>query len=248
VGYDNVDLAEATRRGIPVSNTPGVLTTATAEMAWALLLAAARRVVESDRDIRSGAWSGWGPMQYLGTELRGRTLGVVGAGRIGTAMALMSRGFDMKVIYYQPSGDNETLDRELGARKVELDRLLAESDFISIHTPLTPQTRHLFNADAFRRMKNTAYLINTSRGPVVNEADLLDALTQGRIAGAGLDVYEFEPQVTPGLTRLKNVVVAAHTGSATHEARNGMAELAAKNLLAMLKGQTPPNCLNPDVL
>jgi glyoxylate reductase len=248
VGIDNIDLAEATRRRIPVSNTPGVLTEATAELAWALLFSLARRVVETDRVMRSGNWSGWGPLQFIGSDIVGTTLGIVGAGRIGTAMALMSRGFRMTVLYTSSSGRrNEVLERELGARLVGFNELLAQSDYISIHTPLTPATRHLFDSRAFDCMKSTAFLINTARGPVIREADLVDALRRGRIAGAGLDVYENEPRMAEGLAELKNVVLLPHIGSATVSSRDNMATLTARNLLAMLAGEIPETCLNPEV-
>ncbi len=249
VGFDNIDIPEATRRKLPVSNTPDVLTDATAEMAWALLFAVARRVVESDQAMRSGAWSGWGPLQFIGGDVTGKTLGILGAGRIGTVMALMSKGFKMKVLYTDssPGKINPVLEKELGARSVGFEELLEESDFISIHVPLRSDTRHRFNAAAFKKMKKTAYLINTARGPVINEADLVEALKEKEIGGAGLDVYEFEPKMAEGLAALDNVVTAAHTGSATAEARKNMAILAAQNLLAMLSGQRPPTCLNPEI-
>lgn len=249
VGFDNIDIREATRRGVPVSNTPDVLTDATAEMAWALLFAVARRVVESDKVMRSGAWSGWGPLQFIGGDLTGKTLGILGAGRIGTAMALMSKGFRMKVLYTDSSAEktNPVLEKELGAQRVSFEALLEQSDFISIHVPLRPETRHLFDAKAFKKMKKTAYLVNTARGPVINEADLVAALKDKEIAGAALDVYEFEPKMTKGLAALDNVVTAAHTGSATVSARKNMAILAARNLLAMLSGKRPPTCLNPEI-
>ncbi len=249
VGFDNIDVGEATRRGLPVSNTPGVLTDATAELAWALIFAAARRVVETDRIMRSGSWTGWGPLQFIGGDVKGRTLGIVGAGRIGTATALMSRGFAMKVLYTSSSGRiNHVLEKELGASLVSFDELLKQSDFISIHTPLTPQTRHLFDQWAFSRMKPTAYLVNTARGPVIKEDDLVAALKKGEIAGAGLDVYEFEPKMAEGLAELDNAVILPHVGSATRDSRTGMALLAARNLLAMLNDQRPETCLNPEVL
>ncbi len=248
VGHDNIDVAEATRRGLPVSNTPDVLTDATAELAWALLFAAARRVVESDAVMRSGQWNGWGPMQFIGGDVTGKTLGIVGAGRIGTAMAMMSRGFNMRVLYTRASGPNETLDRELVARHVVLDELLAESDFISLHVPLTDRTRHMFDARAFSRMKRRAVLVNTARGPIVKEDDLVAALQNGDIAAAGLDVYENEPAMAQGLADCANAVLLPHIGSGTRSSRDGMAELAAENLLAMLRGETPPTCLNPEVL
>lgn len=249
VGFDNIDIREATRRRVPVSNTPDVLTDATAEMAWALLFAVARRVVESDQVMRSGAWSGWGPLQFIGGDVTGKTLGILGAGRIGTAMALMSKGFRMKVLYTDSSAEktNPALEKELGARRVGFEELLGESDFISIHVPLRPETRHLFDATAFKKMKRTAYLINTARGPVINEADLVAALKDKEIAGAALDVYEFEPKMSKGLAVLHNVVTAAHTGSATVSARKNMAILAARNLLSMLSGKRPPTCLNPEI-
>jgi glyoxylate reductase len=248
VGFDNIDVPEATRRGLPVTNTPDVLTNATAECAWSLLFAVARRVVEADGVMRSGDWPGWGPMQFIGGDVTGKTLGIVGAGRIGTAMARMSRGFGMEVLYSSSSGRrNEALDAELGARLVPFEELLERSDFISLHTPLNPGTRHLFGADAFKRMKKTAYIINTGRGPVIDEQALLAALKEGEIAGAGLDVYENEPALTPGLAGLSNVVLLPHIGSGTESARTDMAVLAARNMLAMLEGDKPETCLNPEI-
>jgi glyoxylate reductase len=198
--------------------------------------------------MRSGTWPGWGPLQFIGGDVTGKTLGIVGAGRIGTAMARMSRGFDMPVLYTSSSGRrNETLDKELNARLVSFGELLEESDFISLHTPLTPGTRHLFGTEAFRRMKKTAYIINTARGPVIDEQALLTALKAGAIAGAGLDVYENEPALTPGLAELDNVVLLPHIGSGTESARTDMSVLAARNMLAMLKGQRPETCLNPEI-
>ncbi|SKA94127.1 glyoxylate reductase [Paucidesulfovibrio gracilis DSM 16080] len=250
VGYDNIDVTEATRRGIPVSNTPDVLTRATAELAWGLLFAVARRIVETDGVMRSGHWPGWGPMQYMGMDVSGRTLGIVGAGRIGTAMALMSRGFDMPVLYLEsPSGRrNQILESKVNAQCVSWEELLQRSDFVSVHCPLTPATRHLFDRRAFRKMKNSAILINTARGPVIKEDDLVAALREGDIAGAGLDVYEKEPVMADGLAALQQAVLLPHVGSATHTTREAMAELAARNLLAMLHGTVPPTCLNPEVL
>ena len=248
VGFDNIDVPEATRRRIPVSNTPGVLALATAELAWALLFAVARRLVETDRIMRSGNWPGWGPLQFLGLDLTGKTLGIVGGGRIGTALALMSRGFGMRVLYTNASGrENQTLKTELGARLVSFDELLRESDFISIHTPLTPATRHLFRAETLARMKPSAVLLNTARGPVIKEDDLVAALRNRVIAGAGLDVYEFEPRMAAGLADLDNAVLTPHIGSATTSSRTGMALLAARNLLAMLRGERPESCLNPEI-
>ncbi len=248
VGFDNIDVAEATRRGVPVSNTPDVLTDATAELAWALLFAVARRVVETDKVMRSGQWNGWGPMQYIGGGVTGKTLGIFGAGRIGTAMAMMSKGYKMRVLYTKASGRrNEELDRELGAELVSMDELLAESDFISLHSPLTPESKHAFNAASFKKMKKTAYIINTARGPVIKEDDLVEALRTGEIAGAGLDVYEFEPKMVEGLAELANAVVLPHIGSATGTARDDMSLLTARNILAMLKNQRAETCLNPSI-
>ena len=246
VGFDNLDVKAATERKIPLSNTPGVLTLATAEMAWTLLFAVARRLIESDKVMRSGTWPGWGPMQFIGGDVTGKTLGVVGAGRIGTAMALMSKGFAMRVLYTDEVA-NPVLEKDLGARKVPFEELLRESDFVSVHVPLMPATRHLFNAKTLALMKPTAYLINTSRGPVIHEAELVEALRGNVIAGAALDVYEFEPKMVPGLAELPNAVLAPHTASATRSSRSGMSVKAATNLLAMLRGERPPDCLNPEI-
>jgi glyoxylate reductase len=246
VGYDNIDVQEATKRGIPISNTPGVLTDATAEMAWALLFAGSRRVVESDAVMRSGQWKGWGPLQFIGGDVTGATLGIVGAGRIGTAMAMKSKGFTMKVLYTD-AFRNETLEKELGAEKVELEALLQQSDYVSVHVPLLPETRHLFGLKEFQLMKKTAYFINTARGPVVNEAELVHALQTGEIAGAGLDVFENEPRMAEGLAELQNIVVTPHTASATKSSRGNMARIAAENVLAMVKGEKAPTCVNPEV-
>lgn len=240
VGYDNIDVAAATDHGVIVTNTPGALTDATAEMAVALALAAARRVGEGERLVRAGAWPGWAPNQMLGQGLTGKTLGVVGAGRIGTATALKLRGFDMPTLYTSRSV-NETLERELGARRVELPELLAKADVITIHTALNAETRHLIGRDQLRMMKPTAVLVNTARGAVIDEAALVEALREGRIAAAGLDVYENEPALAPGLAELPNVVLAPHLGSATRQTRVAMGVLAATNLLATLKGEEPPN-------
>ena len=248
VGYDNIDVPEATRRGLPVSNTPDVLTTATAELAWALIFAVARHVVASDAVLRAGDWPGWGPLQFIGQEVTGRTLGIFGPGRIGTAVARMSRGFAMPVVYCGGRRPNEVLERELGAVRLPFEAFLATADIISINAPLTPDTRHAFDAAAFARMKPDAILVNTGRGPIIDEAALVGALRARRIAGAGLDVYEFEPRLADGLAALPNAVVTPHIGSATATARDGMAVLAARNLLAMLAGGRPPTCLNPEVL
>lgn len=240
VGTDNFDISYAVQLGIRLSNTPGVLTEATAELAWALLFAAARRVVEGDRFTREGRFTGWEPNMLLGWGISGRTLGIVGAGRIGGAMARMSRGFGMKVLYVSPSRKPD-LEQETGARKVGLKTLLRQSDFVSIHCPLTPATRHLLGEAELRMMKPSAILINTGRGPVVDEAALVKALRKGWIAGAGLDVYEGEPRIEKGLVALDNAVLLPHIGSATHATRARMAVMAAENLVAMMRGKTPKN-------
>jgi len=246
VGYDNIDLAGATERGIPVSNTPGVLTDATADLAWALIFSVARRVVEADKFTRAGKFRAWGPMMFLGGDITGKTLGIVGAGRIGTAVALRSKGFDMKVLYNDLAA-NALLERELGACRVALDELLTESDFVSLHVNLTAETRHLIGERELTLMKPTAYIINTSRGPIIDEEALVKALQRGQIAGAGLDVYEDEPRLRRGLAELDNVVLLSHIGSASIATRTKMAVMAAENLLAMLKGERAPNCVNPEV-
>jgi len=246
VGYDNMDVAEATKRGIPLSNTPDVLTEATADMAWALLFAVARRVVESDAVMRSGQWPGWGPMQFIGGDIQGTTLGIVGAGRIGAAMARKSTGFKMKILYTDAQ-PNPAFESELGAEFVPFNELVARSDYVSIHVPLLPQTRHMFTYDTFKKMKPTAYLINTARGPIVAEDDLVRALNEKLIAGAGLDVYENEPRMAAGLAGCSNAVISPHTASATVSSRNGMAVKAATNLIAMVSGKRAPDCLNPKI-
>ncbi len=247
VGFDNIDVPAATERGIMVTNTPGVLTDATSDHAWALLFTTARRVVESDKFTRAGKYKGWGPMMYLGGDITGRTLGVVGAGRIGNAVAEKSSGFKMQILYCDEFR-NENLENEYGAKKVSFEELLSEADFVSVHVPLLDSTHHLFNDAAFKQMKKTAYLINTSRGPVVDEAALVRALQNGEIAGAGIDVYEEEPKIHPGLTSLDNAVLTPHTASATIETRTKMATMAAQNLVDGLKGKRPANLLNPEVL
>lgn len=247
VGFDNIDVEGATKRGIMVTNTPGVLTDATADFAWALLLATVRRVAEADKFTRAGKYEGWGPMMFLGGDITGRTLGIVGAGRIGAAVAEKSRGFKMNIIY-SDEFRNEKLERNLGARKVEFDELLAQADFISVHVPLLESTQHLFNDQAFKKMKKSAYFINTSRGPVVDEAALVRALKNSEIAGAGIDVYDEEPKIHPELIALDNVVLTPHIASATIETRTKMATMAAQNLVDGLKGKRPQNLVNPEVL
>lgn len=244
-GVDNIDINAATRRGIPVSNTPGVLTDATAELTVALMFACARRIPEAERLARSGAWRGWGPMQLLGAEIAGATLGIVGMGKIGQAVARRGHGLGMQIVYHEEA-PIDTAPLGPGARRLTLPDLLAVSDFVSLHVPLTGQTRRLIGSRQLKMMKPTAYLINTSRGQVVDEAALADALNKGVIAGAGLDVYENEPVINPGLLALDNCVLLPHIGSATTTARQNMARTAADNLVAMIEGTAVPNLVNPD--
>jgi len=243
VGYDNVDVACATEHGIYVSNTPGVLTNTTADMAWALMFSIARRISESDRFTRAGKFKGWSATMLLGGDVYGKTLGIVGVGRIGAAVALRSKGFNMRVLYTDVRHNYE-IEKEVGAVKVDMDTLLKESDFVSLHVPLMPETRHLIGKRSMAMMKPTAYLINTSRGPVIDEVALAESLRNKVIAGAGLDVYEFEPDVTPELMQLDNVVLAPHIASGTVETRSKMALMAAENVIAALDGKTPPNAVN----
>jgi len=240
VGYDNIDVAAAEKRGVIVTNTPGVLDETTADTAFMLMLAAARRLGEAERMVRAGRWHHWGPELLVGPDVWGKTLGIVGMGRIGQAVARRARGFGMSVLYTARSSKAEA-ERELGARRVHLEELLAESDFVSLHVPLTPQTHRLIGSKELRKMKSTSVLVNTARGPVVDEEALAEALAEGRIFAAGLDVYENEPEVHPKLLELENVVLAPHIGSASIETRNRMAEMAVRNLLAVLRGEEPPN-------
>lgn len=249
VGFDNIDIKEATTRGIYVTNTPEVLTESTADFAWTLLMTVARRVVEADNYVRSGQWKvGWHPSMLLGRDVHGSTLGILGAGRIGSALARRAKGFSMNILYYDVS-PRPDLERDLGAKRVDLDTLFKESDFVSVHAPLTKETYHVVDARKLGLMKKTAYVINSARGPTVDEKALYDALKEDRIAGAALDVFEQEPTPTNNpLLKLQNVVVAPHIASATHETRSKMAEMAADNLIAFFEGKRPPNLVNPKVL
>jgi len=243
VGYENIDLAAAQAAGIVVTNTPGVLTETTADLTFALLLAAARRIVEGDAFVRSGAFYGWEILQpHLGLEVHGKALGIVGMGRIGTAVARRGRlGFGMDVLYHDPHR-NKPAEAELKAKYVSFEILLEKSDFVCVHTPLTRETRHLFDRQAFLRMKKTAILINVARGPIVDEKALVWALETGQIAGAGIDVYEEEPKVNPGLLKLQeHVVLVPHIGSATFVTRRAMVRIAVDNVLAVLAGEAPLN-------
>ncbi|MBE3580549.1 MAG: D-glycerate dehydrogenase [Thermoanaerobacteraceae bacterium] len=243
VGYDNIDIPAATARGILVTNTPGVLTEATAEFAWALLFAVARRVVEADKFMRAGKYRAWGPMLMLGQEIHGKILGVIGGGRIGTAFARRAKGFDLKVLYTDVR-PNAQFEAETGGRFVDKDTLLLESDFVSIHVP--KERSHIDLPLAHCLLPPFNAVCRAARGPVVDEAALVKALREGEIWGAGLDVFEREPEMVPGLAELDNVVVCPHIASATWETRTAMATMAARNLLAALEGQLPPQCVNPE--
>ena len=247
VGFNNIDLAAATARGIAVVNTPDVLTAASADFAWALLLATARRVVEGDALVRAGRFAGWAPELHLGVEVHGKTVGIVGAGRIGQAVAKRARGFAMRILYHNRTRLPEDVERELGLEYADLDALLKEADFVSLHCPLTPETRHLIGERELGLMKPTAVLINTARGPVVDEGALVQALREGRVYGAGLDVFENEPALHPGLAELPNVVLAPHIASAGRETRLQMVDLVVSDVLAVLKGQRPRNLVNPEI-
>ncbi len=247
VGFNNIDVAAATKCGILVTNTPGVLTDATADMTWALLMAIARRVVESDRFTRDGRFDGWAPKMFIGGDVTGRTLGLIGAGRIGSAVAARAAGFNMRILYYNRSRNAE-LESKYAAKWCPLNELLETSDYVSLHVPASAETKHLINADTLRRMKKKAYLINTARGPIVDEKALVVALKEGWIAGAGLDVYEYEPKIEAGLMDLPNVILCPHIASATEQTRDKMATMAATNLLYVLRGEVPPNLVNPEVL
>jgi glyoxylate reductase len=249
VGYDNIDIAGATERGIMVTNTPGVITETTADLAFALLISTARKIPDADQFTRAGKFKNWQLMQvHLGIDIYKKTLGIVGMGAIGQAMARRAKkGFDMRIVYYS-SSRKENAEKEYEAEFIDFDELLAVSDFISIHVPLTEKTKHMFSTQEFKKMKHTAILINTSRGPVVDEAALVEALEEGRIRGAALDVFEEEPRVHPGLLKFKEyVVLTPHIGSGSIETRLRMAKMAALNMAEALKGNRPPNLVNEAV-
>lgn len=247
VGYDNIDVDACTKRGVVLTNTPGVLDETTADFAWTLMMAVARRIAEGEALARSGNWKGWNLDQLIGTDVWGKTLGIVGFGRIGRAVARRAAGFQMKVIYTDAVRAPEEAEKAVNAEFRDMNSLLADSDFVSLHVPLLPETRGLFDGPKFHRMKPTAFLINTARGPVVDEAALVFALETKKIAGAALDVYEQEPFIHPGLKR-PNVVLAPHLASASLETRSKMALIAATNVVTLFKGQMPPNMVNPGVL
>lgn len=249
VGYNNIDVGEATKRKIPVTNTPGVLTDTTADLTWALLLSIARRTPEGDKFTKEGKFKGWDPMLLLGSDVYKKTLGIIGFGRIGYAVAKRAIGFDMKVLYYDVARAKPEIEKEAGGVEfTSIENILRNSDFISVHTVLSKEITHLISEKEFSLMKKTAYLINAARGPIIDEKALVKALKEGKIAGAALDVYEDEPELAPGLSKLDNVVLLPHLGSATIETRAKMATMAASNVVARLKGQTPPNIVNPEVL
>ena len=247
VGFNNIDLDTATSKKIAVTNTPGVLTDATAELTWGLIMAVSKRIVESDKFTRNGRFIGWGAMLFLGTELSGKTLGIIGAGRIGTAVAQRAAGFNMNILYFSNS-ENEIIENNFNGKKVPFNELIRNSDFITLHVPLTDKTLHLIDKNELNQMRDTAYIINTSRGKVINEAALVNALKNNQIAGAGLDVYENEPELHKELVELENTVLLPHIGSATLEARTKMALMAATNIIEYFKGKRPPNILNQDIL
>ncbi|MDH4265370.1 MAG: D-glycerate dehydrogenase [Deltaproteobacteria bacterium] len=247
VGFNNIDLVAATRLKIAVTNTPEVLTDTTADLAFALILGVARKVAEADRFVRAGKWVGWKPGLFLGSDVHGKTLGIIGLGRIGTSMAQRALGFNMEILYTDVRPIDRSVEERYRAKYVSLKELLQSADFVTIHVALTPDTIHLIGREELRLMKSTAFLINASRGPVVNEKDLVEALKAGMIAGAGLDVFEEEPRVTPELIQMDNVLLLPHIGSATFETREKMALVAVNNIIAILRGETPPNILNPEI-
>lgn len=247
VGFNNLDLAAATQRGVILTNTPGVLDDATATLAFSLLLAVARRIPETDKYVRDGKWNGWSPTLFIGLDVDRRTLGIAGLGRIGQNLARKAKGFDMKIIYADFKR-NEAFEKQFGATFVDKETLLRESDFLSLHVPLLPDTRHYIGSAELKKMKKTAVLINTSRGPVVDEVALVQALKEREIWGAGLDVFENEPALAAGLSDLDNVVVLPHIASATMETRIAMGNIAVENVIKVLGGQSPDTCVNPAVL
>lgn len=241
VGFDNIKLNDAKEKGVMVTNTPGVLTETVAEHAFSLLLAIAHRIAEGDKFTKEGKYGGWGPMLLLGNDVSHKTLGIIGLGRIGSRVAYHAvKGFDMKVFYYDVKRD-ENFEKEYGAEFKSVEDVLKNSDFVSIHVPLLPETKHLINAEKLEMMKPSAYLVNTSRGPIIDEAALVEALKNKTIKGAALDVFENEPALASGLAELDNVIITPHIASATEETRSKMAEIAADNIIAAMEGQTPPN-------
>jgi glyoxylate reductase len=246
-GFNNIDLAAATARRIPVTNTPAVSTDATADLTWGLIIAIARRIVEGDKNARAGKFTGWAPLYHLGVEVSGKTLGIVGLGNIGKAVAKRAQGFDMRIVYNSRTRLTPAQEAELGVEYLPLDGVIGAADFLTFHVSYDPSMRHMLGAAQLAAMKPTAFLINAARGPLIDEAALLEALRAGTIAGAALDVYEFEPKITPGLEKLDNVILCPHLGNATVETRDAMAALAARNIIAVLKGGRPLTCVNPQI-
>lgn len=247
-GYNNIDVSEATARGIPVTNTPAVSTDATADLTIGLMLAIARRIVEGDKTTRSGKFTGWAPLFHLGVEVSGKTLGIIGMGNIGRAVAKRARAFNMPIIYYSRTRQPAQVEAELGLQYRSLEEVISQADFLSFHLSYHPSLRHMIGSEQLKRMKKTAFLINAARGPVIDEAALAEALKNKVIAGAALDVYEFEPQVTAELLPLDNVILCPHLGNATVETRDAMAKIAAENIIAVLQGGKPLTCVNPDAI
>ena len=246
VGYNNIDLAACTERGILATNTPGVLDDTTADMTWALLMAAARRVTEAERWLRAGNWKGWKNDQFLGVDVHHATLGVIGMGRIGQALARRAKGFSMRVLYHNRRRVPKAVEKQLGAKYVSMEKLLRESDFVSLNMPYSPEVHHLIGARELALMKPTAVIVNAARGGIIDDAALVHALKERRIAAAGLDVFEGEPKFNPGFLEVDNVALVPHIGSATRATRTAMAMLASRNLGAALSGRCPPNLLNPE--
>jgi len=246
-GFNNIDLAAATARGIPVTNTPAVSTDATADLTIGLIIAIARRIVEGDKNTRAGRFTGWAPLYHLGVEVTGKTLGIVGMGNIGKAVAKRAKGFDMRIVYYTRTRLSPAQEAELGVEYRPLADVIAAADFLTFHVSYDPSLHPLIGAAELAAMKKTAFLINAARGPLIDEAALLAALRAGTIAGAALDVYEFEPRITPGLEELDNVILCPHLGNATVETRDAMARLAAENIIAVLGGRPPLTCVNPQI-
>lgn len=246
-GFNNIDVAAASARGIPVTNTPLVSTNATADLTLGLIIAIARRLVEGDKTTRQGRFTGWAPLYHLGVEVTGKTLGIIGMGSIGQAVAKRAKAFDMKIVYNNRNRLDASVERELGAEYASRDEVIAQADFLTLHLSYNPAFRQMIGAEQLASMKPTAYLINAARGPLIDEAALLEALRSRTIAGAALDVYEFEPKVTPGLEQLDNVILAPHLGNATIETREAMARIAADNIIDALRGGQPRNCVNPQI-
>ncbi|MDD3050500.1 MAG: D-glycerate dehydrogenase [Candidatus Cloacimonetes bacterium] len=246
VGYNNVDIETASKLKIPVCNTPGVLTETTADLAWALIFAVSRRIVEADKFTREGKFNGWAPQMFLGGDIYGKTLGIVGAGRIGTAVAKRANAFNMKIVYSDATANVE-LEKKYSAKKMSLNELLEEADFVSLHTPLLPETKHLIGSEQLRLMKSTAYLINTARGQIIDESALVTALKENQIAGAGLDVYENEPDIAEGLTECVNAVLTPHIASASIDTRTKMGFLAYENAVAIAENRIPAAIVNPEI-